>query len=1118
MTTKNKTRKPLGRSRSPRGTAERLIKRRKPHPRSRDNRSTENKINKKCRWNAGVKTALSETQQAELCNSMPHTHFSFSNETIFNPHFILHEASSIAINMAISGLNSNKTKPILISTTNAAGNRKFMQLWCHSTNLTRHFKMVKMATRKLHNTPVTTRRLSEYTLANISGIILHFGYDKANVHDIVYWLMHQTPVRLVMNWLPKKDGVFKTSTQVAKWSTLDGVTSFHAEGNLLEYQFKYPWWIVNSKHGFMRGLHAGSKTFDLIWSVKPVDNYRHTVVVEFGILPHLTRMQYVNRTIPTIFSELCLILKKNKVLGIRYNGEYLVWVDNTGKDHGISLELYEMLCNEGANKIKAKSAKSAILGTVKRNIAHARKNSDYTCMDFTEMISIAIYTRSLQKRVKSIVSAPNTQNLVNEQVTNTNNSWFARVFFALLIHVMPHINDMLRYLPRDYKRWLVGVMLYVGIPGVQTYSLPTINVPVFSYSVLLLKMMILWVTLRTLYKLRNVILCIVVLFWTVLSILCCYVTYKLWMLVFSCCIQEDKYANWKIQKASVDQNMRTINVSGSIPLKNGLLTHNYPVDLNKYPINPKVVVKKRRNARDDKARREALEISGLVFTNRFAMLPTQNEHNWTRSVRSRVILDVVELYQIKPDIRAYEQATKWFHETHYHVKRGPMMQPIPTVYTGPIMIPDDVGTIKIFDVGQGYTQEQYRNQLPGPKKIQFDKDVLYFQSKGVIEVTDFYFEGFMKNEKELKIGNQPPVEVKPRNISGVNRLSKVISGPFHCQLAACLKYIWNPYYDIYYISGATSGMLNRRMDFIWGKFKRPIFFWIDFSKFDMTQRGHVRKTDKVLYSKLGMVSKYQKIVLKSEESMTLFCPRVKIKKLEIQSSGAPNTSHGNSEKTARAVCCAFKSVGKICLQNVVGDDSCGVVEGDKMSDAEIQSMSKAVVKYIKDTFGFVTKIGMSTHPFDGEFTSGRFYPTNSGWKFGKKPGRLLVRLGFSIKKGDVDVLAKFHGVIDSLASVVNHVPFARVYFDLCKKWLVAHKIGVIKPHWRQGKMIPTGFHDADDSTWVAFKRLYSLDQTDEKVFKVNLKSHLKKFGLPSMMVSPIVKKLLQVDEEFASPF
>lgn len=197
---------------------------------------------------------------------------------------------------------------------------------------------------------------------------------------------------------------------------------------------------------------------------------------------------------------------------------------------------------------------------------------------------------------------------------------------------------------------------------------------------------------------------------------------------------------------------------------------------------------------------------------------------------------------------------------------------------------------------------------------------------------------------------------------------------------------------------------------------------------------------------------------------------------------------------------------------VLGDDNFTIIRLD--------SIKMPIVDLVKGLEGWSKGLGYSLKvqysvgvPEQVEFLSSRFYRTKEGLVIGKKPGRLMTKVGYFLKKQvDFEVYLDYlKGSLESLGPVSNHVPFLRVY-----RWhvlsLLEARSAKVDHFDRMYKMEYGGKdHDADEDTFFGFELVYGLTRKDEARFSDYLKATVKR--LPYLCSHEAIDEMVRVDDE-----
>ena len=154
---------------------------------------------------------------------------------------------------------------------------------------------------------------------------------------------------------------------------------------------------------------------------------------------------------------------------------------------------------------------------------------------------------------------------------------------------------------------------------------------------------------------------------------------------------------------------------------------------------------------------------------------------------------------------------------------------------------------------------------------------------------------------------------------------------------------------------------------------------------------------------------------------------------------------------------------------------------------------------------------ISDHPTMTEFLSCRFYPVLDGYAIGKKPGRVLAKMGWMLYKPNRTQEVWRSLLKASLLSYKHtglHVPFLRVYLRVLYENL-KDVDALFEDPTLQYRLKGDKLYVVTAETWYAFERLYGLDREDERDFEKLLRSQQP----PYMFSCPMIEKMYAVDSE-----
>jgi hypothetical protein len=411
--------------------------------------------------------------------------------------------------------------------------------------------------------------------------------------------------------------------------------------------------------------------------------------------------------------------------------------------------------------------------------------------------------------------------------------------------------------------------------------------------------------------------------------------------------------------------------------------------------------------------------------------------------------------------------------------------------------------------------KQYLARYPTPKRIKIES-TLESTDKEHLKIGNFCYNGFVKREAMMTItkGNFTPL--RPRLIQGCSQYSKGYLGVWFLSYSNAMKLEWHYRNHIYYASGRTTNEINE-----WFEFQRErlgfdiIYSCSDFSKFDLTQGVDCIKAENDWYRQLGICQqKYGELQLRAKMNTTLYAGPYMVEYLAKRKSGDNDTSSGNTRNTAMLIVTYLKSVGftrNDYSLGVLGDDCFMLFNANRFLRIKTISKFNAELLSWADNAGYSLKLITTTKLMEVEFLSSKFYSTNEGYKFGKKPGRGLSKLGTFLHKygaDENDYLSYLKGTLISYKPTGNHVPFLRVFIQEVLKRLegLTPKFDYVDDYILKGDTFET-----DTTTWVDFENYYGLGEEQEEIFKQDFIELLDQYGLNFVMDSEMVDTIFELD-------
>jgi hypothetical protein len=407
---------------------------------------------------------------------------------------------------------------------------------------------------------------------------------------------------------------------------------------------------------------------------------------------------------------------------------------------------------------------------------------------------------------------------------------------------------------------------------------------------------------------------------------------------------------------------------------------------------------------------------------------------------------------------------------------------------------------------------------------------------------DFFYEMFVKKEPSVTYNDEDEAkEERPRAISAVSKKWKVLTGPFFKALSDWLAAFWNPYFYIWYVSGATSDDISAWFNRHLSVMQCPVYYYLDYSKYDSCQKERALKAEVRLFERFGAYFiPYWDFIVAAKINTVAYSKWVYYKVKGTRGSGESETSVGNSFLNGSIFNMAIERYARWVLEYVL--------KGMTITDEMVQIYADVVKKHIAailmgDDFlaildahfiwvklfahamrtvtfdlGFTIIDGLETKSMFCDFLSMLVIPTESGIKMGKKPGRNIARSGMLVDKGhnfsDPELAAIMYSNLNSAIPTSAHVPFLRVYVRLVmshiKKTYPDLRVPKNYSKWERTQWKGTE-GEADHLTWEAFEEKYGLSLADEMNFERYLRVSLERHGLFAILKHYSVTKMLSVE-------
>lgn len=529
--------------------------------------------------------------------------------------------------------------------------------------------------------------------------------------------------------------------------------------------------------------------------------------------------------------------------------------------------------------------------------------------------------------------------------------------------------------------------------------------------------------------------------------------------------------------------------------------------------------------REDKLRRDPpgfVEV-GPTFTCAYPVVMSRSQHNQLIAITHRV-LSKNEFTAIPG---AWPQVDLYLRKVMALSLVDGELMPKHLMYE----IHNDEGDVVQFQYKRRGFQEFLARFTPAKQlAILKAKDDVYRDQRSYV------FRSFVKREKIMAVTKDDYEPFAPRNISGTSEQSKADFGTWFLNLNTCLKYSWNVTTNIWYCSGATVDMFNWWISEQLLYYKRPVFLWTDFKRYDKTQDYETIRLENQRYLDLGFgsINPFAELYCNATENPRVYGQGLVYSVAGQRQTGSLNTSSGNTTTTVGVMGSFFQKLG-LKFNLVVNGDDVLVILNLTQIVKKWANMSTVLMllKQHCNSLGLTIKTGWTTRLTEAEFLSSRFYRTISGrYVFGKMPGKVLTRIGhFLYSKRPARVWDQIlKGTLESLKPAGLHVPYLRVYINLVLSHLQAVKLTekVIKLikfdtlYWLKGQLTkevvdPVSFSEIYELDNEIYGTVYDnecpIDQCSvgEFQFYMDFKQSLQRYGVHFVMDSDDVESMFRRD-------
>lgn len=340
-------------------------------------------------------------------------------------------------------------------------------------------------------------------------------------------------------------------------------------------------------------------------------------------------------------------------------------------------------------------------------------------------------------------------------------------------------------------------------------------------------------------------------------------------------------------------------------------------------------------------------------------------------------------------------------------------------------------------------------------------------------------ESHVKVEKDVYYDGDR-VLLDPRLIQGATPEFQAVTGPVTHSLSKLVSQLWG--YDsnwgpVTYASGMSNEMVGKWYDDALVYVKTPFIIENDFSRFDNTIRSMAFVASKYFYKFVGVSDKHLDVIFSRKIIRGVFRSGTYYQCLHTRCSGDGDTSVGNSIINGLVHHCLFQLLR--CKYRII-------VSGDDMLAVVDRPINASDIEKFLIALGFKPKTKIYRNPLLAEFCSARLWPCDHSFVLGPKPGRVVVRLGYTYRyllPGLEYVWLK--SVFLGLHNEVSHVPILNVYTSHYLKLLsgIDAQASFDDHNFRSDR-----YHEVSDASYNTMSDVYGLDRNDVFRFEELIKT------------------------------
>jgi len=346
---------------------------------------------------------------------------------------------------------------------------------------------------------------------------------------------------------------------------------------------------------------------------------------------------------------------------------------------------------------------------------------------------------------------------------------------------------------------------------------------------------------------------------------------------------------------------------------------------------------------------------------------------------------------------------------------------------------------------------------------------------------------FVKQELMNSEGHLGEAGKAPRAIQTGTDEHVVLTGPYIAALQGLIKKRWGIRDGAYSIwtAGLEAGSCAKFM------FPQPneVGYKKDFGKFDARQKETCYLAEVEFLKWFRAPQAVRQLHAASVDTVGFSALGWKYEIKWMRKSGDPWTSLFNTFLNKVMSLFAWSKAARLPPRDVVGRYR-ELVNGDDGAGAFPSDWDFKYYEYVHKSLGMDLEMSVSAHPYDVEYCSTRLVPSSTGPTFCPIPGKLLVKLPWTLKKTDQPKQV-FKGTLLSIKNAVQVLPPLRAYTEILLERLGSEKAIDQTPESHKMRGDP---RDANEETWHELERIYGWTRDQQARWE----TYLRTAPLPSI--------------------